>query len=170
MASFEIKTAEEFAARDPRSRWLARRAARETAEFRSVLQLFVDRGGPIPLEEIASRLRDTTTRRALAALDDDDLIRIQGDHVDVAYPFTALPTAFVVRLPNGLERFACCAVDALGVAPMIGQPIEIRSHCHHCREPLELTSTPNGAQPEGSGVMLWIGQRADDRCKIADSL
>jgi hypothetical protein len=61
-------------------------------------------------------------------------------------------------------------VDALGIAPMIGQPIEIRSHCHHCREPLELTSTPEGARPERSGVMLWIGQRADDRCKIADSL
>jgi len=170
VASFEIKTAEEFAARDPQSRWLARRAARETAEFRSVLQSFVDRGGPIPLEEIALGLRDPRARQLLTALDEEDLIRLQGDHVDVAYPFTALPTAFVVRLPNGLERFACCAVDALGIAPMIGQPIEIRSHCHHCREPLELTSTPEGARPERSGVMLWIGQRADDRCKIADSL
>jgi len=53
---------------------------------------------------------------------------------------------------------------------MIGRPIEIRSHCHHCREPLELTSMPEGARSERSGVMLWIGQRADDRCKIADSL
>ena len=170
MASFEIKTAEEFAARDPQSRWLARRAARETAEFRSVLQLFVDRGGPIPLQEIALGLRDPRARQLLTALDEEDLIRLQGDHVDVAYPFTALPTAFVVQLPNGLERFACCAVDALGIAPMIGQPIEIRSHCHHCREPLELTSTPEGARSERLGVTLWIGQRADDRCKIADSL
>src|SRR5215471_13944964 len=98
VASFEIKTAEEFAARDPQSRWLARRAARETAEFRSVLQLFVDRGGPIPLQEIALGLRDPRARQLLTALDEEDLIRLQGDHVDVAYPFTALPTAFVVQL------------------------------------------------------------------------
>ena len=80
------------------------------------------------------------------------------------------PTSFVVRLPDGQDRFVCCAVDALGIAPMIGQPVEIRSRCHHCGAPLDLTSTPEGPRPEGSDVMLWIGQRADDRCKIADSL
>lgn len=161
MAGFEIRTAEEFAARDLQSLWLARRAARERPEFRRVLQIFVERGGPVPIDEIS---------QALVALDDDDLIRIQGGKIDVAYPFTASPTPFVVRLPDGQDRFACCAVDALGIAPMIGQPVEIRSRCHHCGAPLDLTSTPQGPRPEGSDVMLWIGQRADARCKIADSL
>ncbi len=109
-------------------------------------------------------------RRALAALDDGDLIRIRDGMIDMAYPFSAPATPFVVRLRDGGERFACCAVDALGIAPMIGQAIEIRSRCHHCGVPLELAATPEGASPEGSRIMLWIGQRADDRCKIADSL
>ncbi len=161
MTGFEIRTAEEFAAHDFQSLWLARRAARERPEFRRVLRLFVERGGPVPVDEISP---------ALVALDDEDLIRIQGGKIDVAYPFTASPTPFVVRLPDGQDRFACCAVDALGIAPMIGQPVEIRSRCHHCGAPLDLTSTPAGPRPEGSDVMLWIGQRADDRCKIADSL
>ncbi len=161
MTGFEIRTAEEFAAHDFQSLWLARRAARERPEFRRVLRLFVERGGPVPVDEISP---------ALVALDDEDLIRIRGGKIDVAYPFTASPTPFVVRLPDGQDRFACCAVDALGIAPMIGQPVEIRSRCHHCGAPLDLTSTPEGPRPEGSDVMLWIGQRADDRCKIADSL
>ena len=161
MPGFEIRTAEEFAAHDFQSLWLARRAARERPEFRRILQLFVERGGPVPIDEISP---------ALVALDDEDLIRIRDGKVDVAYPFTASPTSFVVRLPDGQDRFACCAVDALGIAPMIGQPVEIRSRCHHCGAPLDLTSTPEGPRPEGSDVMLWIGQRADDRCKIADSL
>ena len=161
MAGFEIRTAEEFAARGLQSLWLARHAARERPEFRRVLQLFVERGGPVPIDEIS---------QALVALDDEDLIRIRDGKVDVAYPFTASPTSFVVRLPDGQDRFACCAVDALGIAPMIGQPVEIGSRCHHCGAPLDLTSTPEGPRPEGSDVMLWIGQRADDRCKIADSL
>ncbi len=169
----EIKTAAELAARDPEGRWTTRRAARETAAFRRVLALFVEHGGPIAIAEIVAGLQDaekTAARRALVALDNDDLIRIQNDHIDVAYPFSASPTLFVVRWPDARERFACCAVDALGIAPMIGQPIEIRSRCHHCAEPLALSSAPDGAGPEGSEIMLWIGQRADDRCKIADSL
>ncbi len=172
MASLQIKTAEEFAALDLEGRWTARRVARETAVFRRVLQLFVERGGPIAVEEIVAGLRGdgASTWQALGALDDDDLIRIQDGKVDVAYPFTAASTPFVVRLPDGRQRFACCAVDALGIAPMIGQPIEIRSRCHHCATPLGLTASPEGARPEGSRIMLWVGQRADDRCKIADSL
>lgn len=171
--TLQIKTADELAALDLEGRWHARRSARETDAFRRVLERFVERGGPISVEEIVTSLRGVEpsgARRALAALDDDDLIRIQAGHVDVAYPFTASPTPFVVRWPDGRERFACCAVDALGIAPMIGRSIEIRSCCHHCGDALELASTPEGARPEGSSIMLWIGRRADDRCKIADSL
>jgi hypothetical protein len=173
MASLQIKNTDELGARDPEDRWRARRAARETAVSRRVLRLFVDHGGPISVEEIVAGFPDAptaATRQALVKLDDDDLIRIRDGRVDMAYPFSASPTPFVVRLQGGRERFACCAVDALGIAPMIGQSIEIRSRCHHCAEPLELGSTPDGAKPEGSGIMLWIGQPADVRGKVADSL
>jgi len=173
MARLQIKTAAELGAGDLQDRWKARRAARETAVSRRVLQLFVDRGGPIPVEDIVASFADApaaATRHALVTLDDDDLIRIQDGRVDMAYPFSASPSPFVVRLQGGQERFACCAVDALGIAPMLGQSVEIRSRCHHCAELLELRSTPEGAGPEGSEVMLWIGQRADVRCKVADSL
>jgi hypothetical protein len=173
MTGLQIKTADELSAADLEDRWKARRAGRETAVARRVLQLFVDRGGPIPTDDVVSAFPDVaseSTRQALIRLDDDDLIRIQGGQVDMAYPFSALSTPWAVRLANGQERFACCAVDALGVAPMIGQSIEIRSRCHHCGEPLALWSTPEGAGPEGSGVMLWVGQRTDARCKVADSL
>jgi len=173
MAILEIKTADELGADDLEARWKARRAGRETAVSLRVLQLFVDRGGPIPIDEIVAGFPDAppeSVKHALLKLDDDDLIRIQGGVVDMAYPFAALSTPWVVRLPGGQERFACCAVDALGIAPMIGRPVQIRSRCHHCGEPLALESTPDGARPEGSGIMLWVGQRTDARCKVADSL
>jgi len=173
MAILEIKTADELGADDLEARWKARRAGRETAVSLRVLQLFVDRGGPIPIDEIVAGFPDAppeSVKHALLKLDDDDLIRIQGGVVDMAYPFAALSTPWVVRLPGGQERFACCAVDALGIAPMIGRPVQIRSRCHHCGEPLALESTPDGARPEGSGIMLWVGQRTDARRKVADSL
>lgn len=173
MASLQIKTADELGAADLEERWRARRAGRETAVSRRILQLFVDRGGPIPVDEIVAGFPDVapeSIRQAVIRLDDDDLIRIHAGQVDMAYPFSALPTPWIVRLPGGQERFACCAVDALGIAPMLGDSIAIRSRCHHCGEPLALWSTPDGAGPEGSGVMLWVGQRTDARCKVADSL
>ena len=173
MTGLQIKTAEELGAAELEERWKGRRAGRETAIARRVLQLFVERGDPIPIEEVVAAFPDLPaeeTRRTLVRLDDDDLIRIQAGQIDMAYPFSAQPTPWTVQLADGQERFACCAVDALGVAPMIGQSIEIRSRCHHCGEPLALWSTPEGAGPEESGVMLWVGQRTDARCKVADSL
>ncbi len=173
MASLEIKTADEFAALDLEGRWTTRRAARETAVSRRILQIFVDRGGPIRVEELVATFPDEpggAIHQALIALDTDDLIRVRGGHVDMAYPFSASPTPFVVRLPSGKERYACCATDALGIAPMVGKRIEIRSRCHYSGAPLELSAAPEGPGPEATGVMLWIGKRADGGCKAADSL
>ena len=172
MATLTIKTADELMALDLEDRWRARRAGRETQVSKRVLRAFLDHGGPIPVEDIAAAFGDTPAaaiHQALAALDHDDLLRVRDGQIDVAYPFTASPTPFVIRLPDGAERFACCATDALGIAPMIGQAVEIRSSCHHCQEPVEFAASPDGPGPGASGVMLWIGTRPDDSCRLADN-
>jgi hypothetical protein len=168
-----ILTADELIALDVEGRGEARRAARDAPIPRRILRAFLDRRGPVPVEALVSGLpRDSAeaVREALAQLDDEDLIRIRDAHIDIAYPFSASPTGFVVRLPDGRERYACCATDALGIAPMIDQPIEIRSRCHHCGMPLEFTATPEGPGPEAEGVMLWVGKRTEDGCRAADAL
>ena len=172
MATLTIKTADELVALDLQDRWRSRRAGRETQVSKQVLRAFLDRGGPIPAEDIAAAFRDTppaAIHQALAALDHDDLLRLHDGQIDVAYPFTASPTPFVIRLPGGAERFACCATDALGIAPMIGQAVQILSRCHHCQEPMEFAASPDGPGPSAGGVMLWIGTRADDSCRLADN-
>ena len=173
MASLVILTADQLIALDVEGRGKARRAARETPISTRVLRIFLDRGGPVPVEEIVAGLQRGSAevlRETLIRLDEEDLIRIRDGHVDIAYPFSASPTAFVVRLPDGRERYACCATDALGIAPMVGQPVEIRSRCHHCGTPLGFSATPEGPGPEAGGVMLWVGKRTEERCKAVDSL
>jgi hypothetical protein len=173
MANLTLRTAEEFMELDSLERQASRRAARQTPLVQLILQRFVDRGGPIPLQDIVAACAvtpDAAIGDALRALDEDDVIRVRDGHVDIAYPFSASPTAFVVRLPRGQERYACCATDALGIAPMLGQRVVIRSCCHHCGTPLELTATPDGPAPDAGDVMLWIGRRGDEGCKAADSL
>jgi alkylmercury lyase-like protein len=171
--SLVIKTADELIALDLEGRGKARRAARETPAAKRVLRTFLDRGGPVSVDDVVAAPSDgsgETTRQALRALDDADLIRIRDNHIDLAYPFSASPTAFLVRLRDGRERYACCAIDALGIAPMVGQRIEIRSRCHHCGRPVEFPAAPDGPGPEAAGVMLWVGKRSEERCKVADSL
>ena len=161
--SLIILTADELIALDTESWAQFRRAARETPTATRILRAFLDHGGPLRVEEIADA-------SALKRLHDDDLIRIRDGQIDIAYPFSALPTPFLVRLPDGRERYACCATDALGVAPMIGQPIDIRARCHHSGAPLGFSVHPEGPGVDAAGVMLWSGKRAEEQCRSIDGL
>ncbi|MEX2223996.1 MAG: organomercurial lyase [Candidatus Rokuibacteriota bacterium] len=172
MARLEIKTADQLMAMDPKHRG-ARWAGRQTTLLRQILRAFADRGGPIPVSEIVAASAEfpaELTYEALAALDRDHLIRASEGGVDIAYPFCAIPTRFTVHLPAGHRRHACCAIGALGVAPMLGRPVGIRARCHHCDEALELSAGPQGLKPGAGGVMLWIGRRGEAGGKMIDSL
>ncbi len=169
----EIKTADEFVDPELEARWAVRRAARQADVLRQVLQEFVERTGPISVETIIAALPDhppQAVRDSLDKLDEDDLIQLDDGRVEIAYPFSALPTAFVVQLASGHERFACCAIDALGIAPMVGQEVQVRAGCHHCGSPLEFSVTPNGPGPEARDVMVWVGKRGEGERRITASL
>jgi hypothetical protein len=80
---------------------------------------------------------------ALAELSRADWIgRITGGEVVAIYPFSPAPTPIVVQI-DGLERYAMCAVDALGVAPMLGQPVQIRTACPVCDAPIQIAVRPD---------------------------
>lgn len=172
MERLEIKTADQLMALDPRKRG-ARRAGRQTTLLRQILRAFADGGGPIAVSDIVATSAEfpaELTYEALVALDRDDLIRVRDGRVDVAYPLCAIATRFTVHLPAGHRRHACCAIGALGVAPMLGQPVLIRSHCHDCDEPLEVSAGPQRLGPGADGGMLWIGRRGEGGGKMVNSL
>ncbi len=173
MANLVILTADELIALDVEGRGRARRAARETSTAMRILEMFLDRGGPFPVGEILARLQHDSAesvRDALAKLDDEDVIRVSHGHVDLAYPFSSSPTPFLVRFQDGRERHVCCAIDALGIAPMVGQAVEIRARCHHSGTPLRFAATPEGPGREAAGLMLWVGKRPEERCRGIDAL
>ena len=173
MANLVILTADELKALNPLERQAARRAARQEPLVRLILRTFLARVGPIPVEDIVAGSpgsRAEAVHDALIALDDDDLIRVRAGQIDLAYPFASGPTPFRLRLSGARERYACCATDALGIAPMVGEPVEITSSCHHCGEPLKFAATPHGVGRDAQGVMVWFGKRGDEPCKAFDSL
>jgi Alkylmercury lyase len=170
----EIRTAAELIDLDIEGRGRARRAARETELMRRVFQAFVDRAGSVPVDEIVSAFPDRApehVRETLTKLDAEDLIRLGAGRVDLAYPFSGVPTAFVVDLGEGRgPRYICCAIDALGMAPMLGRRVGVRSWCHHCAAAMELTVDPLGPGSDATGVMVWVGKRPEDDRRACDSL
>jgi hypothetical protein len=171
--ALEIRTAAELIAWDVEGRGAARRAARESEVLQRVLQTFVDRPGPVRVDAIVSAFpgRGAEVLEALGRLNKDDLVRIDAGRVNLAYPFSASPTPFVVDLDAGRgPRYVCCAIDALGIAPMLGRRVRIRSQCHHCAEPIGLSVDPSGPGPEAEEVMVWVGKRAEDDRRACDAL
>ena len=146
------------------AKWADRAAL--SAAARSALSEILDRF----IAEAATI--DITTlrhRAAVAELDERDLVYVSDGHVVLAYPWSGTPTPFLTVLPGGRERWACCAIDALGVPAMLGQPVTVRTACHHCAERFELTVTPD-RPVGGDGVMAWVGERDDLRGKACTAL
>lgn len=168
-----IKTAEELVDPELEARWTARRAERLDEVFQRILRLFIERDGPIPVDEIATSFPDRpreSVLEAVASLDAKDLILVRDAWMELAYPFAAVPTAFTVVLPGGRRRYACCAIDALGIPAMLAQRVEIRSGCHHCGELLEFAADAEGPGTGADGIMVWVGKRAEIDRKVFTSL
>jgi hypothetical protein len=150
----------------------ARRDARQGAVLHEVWQQFLDRGGPLPIDDIERAFRDRAAgdvRASLMALDEADLLLIADDVIQLAYPFTTGPNAFAVEITGGVTRYTCCAVDALGIAPMLDQAVTIRSRCHHCDEPLVIETEPDGPRAL-LDAMVWIAPRDPCAARVASGL
>lgn len=164
---FEIRTAADFMDRGRMRRRRRRAVARRRGVLPHVLRLFVEQGGPVSraaLAEAVSGLTAAQLDRELRRLDAQDNLVLQDGAVIFAYPFSARPNPFALRLANGEERYACCAIDALGIAAMLRQRIDVRSRCHHSGAPLAFAVDPSGPEPAAAATMAWVGERgADDR-------
>jgi len=162
--AFPRSTAAERMDADFLAKWADRAAIGDTA--RAALGEILDRlltdGLPIAVDT----LRDPD---AVAELDARDLVYVSDGRVVLAYPWSGTPTPFVAVLDDGRERWACCAIDALGLAPMLGQPVTLRGRCHHCDEAFALRVEPTGPVG-GAGLMAWVGDRGDLRGKACTSL
>lgn len=173
-ALFEIKRSDELLDTEFIAKWRDRYAIdpQARAVLRMILERFLGVGGPIRVEEVAALLPGhdpVGVHEAVARLDEKDLILARDGRVMLAYPFAGMPTAFQLIFRDGRERYAVCAIDALGVPPMVGQPVTIRSSCHHCGHPIEIRVRPDGPIG-GAELMVWVGQRGDIHKKACTSI
>ncbi|MGC4940014.1 alkylmercury lyase family protein [Kribbella sp. DT2] len=149
----------------------------EKAVHQAILRAFVAAGvapsGPDLDEVVAGSGRITAD--VLSALHDADAIRLNADgQVAVAYPFSADPTRHRVHIADpdggGVDVYAMCAIDALGIAPMLGRDTRIESVDVTTGQPITVT-TRNGRttwRPEQAVVFIGAdaggGPSADCCC------
>jgi alkylmercury lyase-like protein len=164
-ASFPRCAATESMDADFLARWADRAAISAPARVAlgAILDRLVADGTPVDIATLGH------PAAAVEELDARDLVYVDGGRVVLAYPWSARPTPFVAVLADGRERWACCAIDALGISPMLKQPVTVRAACHHCGERIELSVTPDGPVGEAA-VMAWVGTRGDLRGKACTGL
>jgi hypothetical protein len=96
----------------------------------------------------------------LAALAREDLVHADDDGtVTVAYPFSARARGHEVAIDGRVVQ-AMCAIDALGIATMLDQPIEIRSCDPISGGEIHVHANPNGVtahEPQTAVVLAGCG-------------
>jgi hypothetical protein len=134
-----------------------------------ILRRFATDGRPRSEEVHAAAERlGLDAEQAFATLAREDLVHRGSDgELTVAYPFSGRPTAHRVRFAGGQEVDAMCAIDALGIAPMFGEPIEVASRDPVSDAPIEARIGPDGTAewwPAEAVVVAGVLERASDSC------
>jgi hypothetical protein len=136
----------------------------ERAVHQAVLRAFAATGrAPAPRDldgVLASTGTDAET--VLHRLHDVDAIRLAPDGtIAVAYPFSTTPTRHLVRIGNQIEVYAMCAIDALGIAPMLGQNTAISSVDVTSGQQVTVTTTGTRIVWEPASAVVVIGAERD---------
>jgi hypothetical protein len=122
------------------------------AVHQRVLRAFADTGKPpstADLDEAAAPF-GTDGRAVLALLHTADFLRLEpGGAISAAYPFSAVATPHIVRIENGPMVFSMCAIDALGIAAMLGRAVTISSAEPGTGAPITVTI------PASKGRAVW---------------
>jgi Alkylmercury lyase len=168
----EVAAALAAAAIPPSKLGRARRARLTEAQrelYFWILRRFASDGRPDSREvRAAAEQLGLHTEDALATLAREDLVHRGADGaIAVAYPFSGRPTAHRVRFPNGHEVDAMCAIDALGIAPMFGERIEVESRDPESGDVIRARVAPDGAAewwPERAVVVAGAIHDQGDAC------
>lgn len=105
----------------------------------------------------------TTADVVLAELHAGDFLRLDAaGQIRAAYPFSAVPTPHVVQIDGGPRVHAMCAIDALGIAAMLGTGVAITSADPRTGDPVAVTVQAGGhkAAWEPATTVVFSGRQA----------
>ena len=142
---------------------IAKLGDQEKAILAYLVRSYPDRGRPAYVEEIqaALKLSDAeAVEQAIRRLSSLDLLVREGSMISCLYPYSVNPTLHEIHFPTKPEWqpvYAACAIDALGVASLIEDQVDVESHCAFCDAPIHIAL--NGTEilevkPEAQKIWL----------------
>jgi hypothetical protein len=139
------------------------------AVHQQMLRSFAATGAPPDAAALDAAAVDwaRTAQEVLADLHEEDFLRLDdAGQVRAAYPFSAVPTPHLVQIEKGPRVYSMCAVDALGIAAMLGAGTRITSADPRTGEPVTVTVQAGGQQAkwEPAAAVVFVGRVAPDRC------
>jgi hypothetical protein len=128
----------------------------------AVLRAAAATGNPPPptaLDTLAATCgrRGADVLRDLAAADFLSLDATGGIHA--AYPFSLSPSPHRVHLDSTAATWAMCAVDALGIAAMLGRPVTVDSADPVTGNPIRVHAGVDTVHAQPATTVVFIGQR-----------
>jgi hypothetical protein len=124
----------------------------ERATHQTILRAFAITGCP-PAPHDLDRVAAGNADQVLRALHDVDAIRLTSyGEIALAYPFSAASTRHRVRIGGQVDVYAMCAVDALGIAPMLRQDTVIES--------IDVTTGESISVVTRNGRSTWVPAEA----------
>ena len=101
----------------------------------------------------------------LEELHDRDVVRLDGHgRIRAAYPFSAVPTAHTVAMATGPTVFAMCAVDALGIADMLGASVSIASADPRSGQPIRVEVRDGRVSWQPDRTVVFVGSDTAVSC------
>lgn len=100
-----------------------------------IMDLIIEQKQSVDLEEIKKYVSETTdleniyVNETLEYFIKNNIMVVDEDKVNFIYPVSAHETMHIVKLEDGRELNAMCAIDALGVTHTFNQDTEINSIC-----------------------------------------
>lgn len=129
-----------------------------TSDVRVALfNLFAELGRAPTAHEVAARSGVSVgdVHDAYEALHDGHVLALDPDSRDVwmAHPFSAVPTAYRVRIGDR-SWFANCIWDGLGICAMLGGDGAVETECADCGEALSIAVRDGEVHGEGVAHFL----------------
>jgi len=122
------------------------------AVHQRVLRAFAETGQPpsgAGLEEAAAPY-GVSGQEAMRQLHAADFLRLDAcGAISAAYPFSPAPTPHLVTVQDGPQVYSMCAIDALGIAAMLGKTVIISSAEPGTGAPVTVTV------PAAGGAVVW---------------
>lgn len=139
------------------------------AVHQRILRAFAETGQPPAMAELdhVAASRGTTGAQILARLHAADFLRFDGSGaISAAYPFSPTPTPHRVEIDGGPQVYSMCALDALGIAAMIGRDVRIEATDPATGQPITVSVPADGDAPiwEPASAVVFYGQLDSTGC------